>query len=239
MAIDPNHEDPPRALAIALMEENKLSEAESIIRDALRRLERSKCWQLHLLLARLFIQRGDESSEHEYYEESLKEIIKAIKLRESDPEPYFYAGIVRAKLQDYSGAYWNFKACLNRDKYHFEAERNARRVKNLLKTEGIRRKGLLAGYVILLISLMLLLLLWFFYFQTFFQTVKISETTLTVMTPILLGLVVVGFLLPELIQIKLPGLEAELVQPKETISSGPKANIGFGSSSPSVSSGPR
>jgi hypothetical protein len=57
---------------------------------------------------------------------------------------------------------------------------------------------------------------------------------------ILLGLIVVEFLLPELIKIKLPGgLEAELIQPKETISTGPKSDIGFGSSSPSISSGPR
>jgi hypothetical protein len=97
-----------------------------------------------------------------------------------------------------------------------------------------------AGYCILIVSLVFLLLLWFFYFQTFFQIVKISETTLTVMTPILLELIVVEFLLPELIKIKLPGgLEAELIQPKETISTGPKSDIGFGSSSPSISSGPR
>jgi hypothetical protein len=153
---------------------------------------------------------------------------------------YFFAGIARARLNDYSGAYRNFMACLNRDLYHFEADRNARRVKKrLAESAGIRRKGIIAGYVIIVCSLFLLLTLWFFYFQAFFRAAKVSETTLTVMTPILLGLVVVGFLLPELNRIKLPGMEAELIQPKDTISSGPKLDIGFGSYSPSISTGPR
>jgi tetratricopeptide (TPR) repeat protein len=240
MAIDPNHEEPPRALAIALMEQKSLGEAEKVIRAALRSIQRERCCQLHLTLGRLLIQRGDESGEADFYEEALKEIGQAIRLRTSDAEPYFFAGIARARLNDYSGAYRNFMACLNRDLYHFEADRNARRVKKrLAESAGIRRKGIIAGYVIIVCSLFLLLTLWFFYFQAFFPAAKVSETTLTVMTPILLGLVVVGFLLPELNRIKLPGMEAELIQPKDTISSGPKLDIGFGSYSPSISTGPR
>jgi len=53
------------------------------------------------------------------------------------------------------------------------------------------------------------------------------------MTPLLLGLLVVGLLLPNLNKLKLPGgFEAEIreLKTKENISSGPKGDIGFGSS---------
>jgi hypothetical protein len=51
---------------------------------------------------------------------------------------------------------------------------------------------------------------------------RVSETMLTVMTPLLLGMIVVGFMLPALIRLKFAGIEAELTQPKEVISAGLK-----------------
>jgi hypothetical protein len=59
---------------------------------------------------------------------------------------------------------------------------------------------------------------------------RVSETTLTVLTPLLLGMIVVGFLLPALIRLKFAGVEAELTQPKEVISTGPKGEVNIGGS---------
>ncbi len=76
------------------------------------------------------------------------------------------------------------------------------------------------------------------------QQFVVDQSMLTVMTPLLLGLVVVGLLLPNLNKLKLPGgFEAEIgeLKPKETkepVSSGPKGDIGFGSSLPVLSPGP-
>jgi hypothetical protein len=57
-------------------------------------------------------------------------------------------------------------------------------------------------------------------------------------SPILLALALVSFLLPWLVRLKLPGVEAELSQPQEKVSKGPSlASIGFGNTT--VSSGPR
>ena len=62
---------------------------------------------------------------------------------------------------------------------------------------------------------------------------------LTFMIPLLLGLLVVAVLLPSLNKLKLPGgFEAEISEKKEAISSGPKGDIGFGSSLPIISPGP-
>jgi hypothetical protein len=53
---------------------------------------------------------------------------------------------------------------------------------------------------------------------------------LTVMTPLLLGMIVVGFMLPALVRLKFAGVEAELTQPKEVISTGPKGEVSLGGS---------
>ena len=73
------------------------------------------------------------------------------------------------------------------------------------------------------------------------EELAVDKPTLTVITPILLGLMVIGLLLPNLNKIKLPGgIEADISEPKtRDISSGPKGEIGFGSSLPNISPGPR
>jgi tetratricopeptide (TPR) repeat protein len=73
------------------------------------------------------------------------------------------------------------------------------------------------------------------------EDLVVDKTILTVVTPILLGLMVIGLLLPNLNKIKLPGgIEAEVIEHKpNAISSGPKLEIGFGSSLPTISPGPR
>lgn len=48
---------------------------------------------------------------------------------------------------------------------------------------------------------------------------------LQVLTPMLLGLLLLSFLLPSLTKLKLAGLEAELSQPNEKISKGPTGRM--------------
>src|SRR6266404_526722 len=72
------------------------------------------------------------------------------------------------------------------------------------------------------------------------QELVVDSSMLTMMTPLLLGLLVVGLVLPNLTKLKLfSTFEAEIseVKPKE-ISSGPKGDIGFGSSLSIISPGP-
>ncbi len=72
------------------------------------------------------------------------------------------------------------------------------------------------------------------------QEVIVDRQMLTVYTPMLLGLFVIALLLPNLSKLKLfGGIEAEISEVKTEISSGPKGDIGFGSSLPIISPGPR
>ena len=87
-----------------------------------------------------------------------------------------------------------------------------------------------ASIFLAIIFLTQLIALWIFRLRT----EKITDTMLTVLVPILLGLIVVAVLLPWLSRLKMTGLEAELSEPtpKESLSSGPKGEIGFSSASP-------
>jgi tetratricopeptide (TPR) repeat protein len=230
--IDPQNSDSSKAMAIALMEDNKLVEAEKVLRNAIRVLDESKRWELHLTLCRLLTRIGDETNDLQFYEEALKEVSTAIHLKPRHPAPYFHGGIVRFKLEDYRNALNNFRRCLREDEHYLEAELNLRRVRSLLRKEKARsRASLFASSFLAIIFLTQLIALWILRFRT----EKITDMMLTVLVPILLGLMVVAVLLPWLSRLKMTGLEAELTEPapKESLSSGPKGEkIGFSAASP-------
>lgn len=225
--IDPTNEEAPRLLAGALMQTGEFNKAEEVLRDAiksmqLRRIDESKRWRLHLMLSRLLVNRGDMSNndrQFQFYKEALMEVNKAKHFNPKDPDPYFYRGVILCRFEDYGGAIKDFEDCLNKskqqNKQHLEAESWRRHVRSHLR--DIRSKSNFWGRVgIIIIAMVQLVALWFLYF-----TGKVMPTTLTIMLPILLGLTVLACLLPLLTKLKLPGLEAELSQPKEAICEGP------------------
>ena len=87
----------------------------------------------------------------------------------------------------------------------------------------MREGGLWYGRLALVATCMAMLVtLW-----AAFWIGKVKESTLLTLTPILLALIPVGFLLPLLTKLKLLGVEAELSQPKEKVSKGPTGEFGF------------
>jgi hypothetical protein len=62
----------------------------------------------------------------------------------------------------------------------------------------------------------------------FIFTNKVPPLTLSTLTPVLVGLVIVSFLMPSLIRLKLPGVEAELSASIRQVSSGPTGDEIFG-----------
>jgi len=233
---NPRDEEPLRALAIGLMRGGEYSEAGRVLRKALRQLDDSKRWRLHLTLSQLLTEVGDKNDDPDLYEEALKEIREAVSLNPEHAEPYFHAGVVRFKLEDYRGALRNFRLCLRKDPEHFDAERNMRLVQAFTKEERKRVRGsLYTGMAMGVVCVLLLIMLWVLYLRP--TNTRVTATMVITFSPVLLALALVAFLLPWLIKLKLPGVEAELSQPKERISRGPTGSIGFGT--PSAGSGPR
>src|SRR5438067_1212189 len=248
--IDPNSEGAQRALALTLIHSGKgaLDEAEKILRDAIRRMDKSKRWSLHLTLGQLLEKRGDETEDQRFYVEALSEINKTVALKDDESEPHFQAGMIRNKCGEYRAAIRSFERCLRIDKNNFIAERNIERIKSGLKEEKqkVTKWTRFGGISPSIVSFAVLAVLWWgFYHPGYFPEQgkgdHITPAMLITLTPILLGLIVVSFLLPALIRLKLAGLEVELSQPKlkETLAVGPKGEVGFGTSLPNISRGPR
>jgi formate-dependent nitrite reductase membrane component NrfD len=102
----------------------------------------------------------------------------------------------------------------------------------LTRSEALARSGHAIGVGITLISLAGLVFLWWKYLNEAGKNGDrlITSTMVMTLSPILLGFITIGFLLPWLIKLKLPGLEAELSQPRERVLARTTGNISVGGS---------
>jgi tetratricopeptide (TPR) repeat protein len=237
-AIDPTHSDPPRALAISLMESGKIVEAESVLRNAIRRFDEFKRWRLHLTLCQVLTRMAEESGDGQLFEEALKEVNVALRLQPQHADAHFHAGIVRFKLDDYRRSLKAFQRCLEADKGRVDAEINARRVRGLIQQEKVRSRAsavasFIVGFVVFLQLVAIWMLRWLYGAS---ESALVTTTMITVLVPVCLGLLVISVVLPWLSKLKLTGLEAELSEPKpkEALASGPKGEIGFGNASRTI-----
>jgi tetratricopeptide (TPR) repeat protein len=235
-ALDPTAEGPPRALAVALMRTQRFDDAEKVLRQALRRVDEAQRWRLHVTYCELLTRRGDEARDRRSYEEALKEVNSALRLRPSHPAPHFYAGLVRGKLQDYAKALQSFRRCLQEDPTWYEAELNAQQVQALLREDAMRSGSIWVGNGIAALCLVQLAVVW----VLLVVRGQTAEAGLLALIPTLVGLAIMASLLPWLIRLKLPGFEAELSQPqaKGVVTPEAKGEIGFRSPPLTISSGP-
>ena len=235
-ALDPAHPDPPRALAISLMEDGKIVEAEGVLRAAIRKLDEFKRWRLHLTLCQVLTRMGEATGNEQLFEEALREVNDALRLQPQHADVLFHAGIVRSKLQDYRGSLQTFQRCQQVDTSRIDAEINARRVRALLRTEKITsRASAVASVAVGIIVALQLVTIWML--RWLYGDALVTPTMTTILVPICLGLLIVSVVLPWLHKLKIAGFEAELSEPqaKEAFASGPKGEIGFGNVSRTIS----
>jgi len=221
--MDPSNPESFKALGIALTENKNFIEAEKVFRNAINLFDKKKCSGLHLALSQLLTTLGDQTNNSSFYEEALKEVHNAICIK-PDKECYFYNGILRYKLEDYKNSLISFNNCLRQDKKYLEAELNANRIKDLMRKEKTLIKSSRSSSVFLTsIFLMQLVFIWIVYFNT----TKITSGMVSVLVPVLSGLLIISVLLPWLSRFKLSGIEAELnnPNPKESLASGPKGEM--------------
>jgi inner membrane protein involved in colicin E2 resistance len=97
---------------------------------------------------------------------------------------------------------------------HIAAQRDLR-VIEIRRKESVKSNA--GSVAVAALAIGLLILIW----VAFFVSDQISEAIVLTMTPILVGLVVVAFLLPYLTSLKMPGLEATVAQRTEELFTGP------------------
>ncbi|WP_370963087.1 tetratricopeptide repeat protein [Amycolatopsis sp. cg9] len=235
LVIEPTRGAAAIGLSLALIKSpGDLLAAERVLRDALRRPNCDQPrWQLLVALARLLIGRGDETQRRDLHLEALSTARQAIELAANQPDPHYVAGVAAYKAGE-SGpqaqarpfyrrrALHHFRRCLHHDPEHIEA----RRVMALAEESlAITRNSLAGSATMIAVAGALLVTLWL----GFFLTGKVTTVVISTLTPILVGLVALGFVLPFLVRLKLPGgVEADLSASLNQVSSGPTGEVSIG-----------
>jgi tetratricopeptide (TPR) repeat protein len=235
--LDPHNDETYWALAISLMRADQYSEAERVLRGAIGRLDEVRRPRLLRLLSRVLVRFGDdEGKDQTRYDDALQQINSSIRIDSSDPEAYFCKGVILFKLEQYRSARASFEQCLRLDTNRFDATRNIQIVNARRKQERLQSMLTRWGpWILFVLSLAGVLYLWIAFFLGWNA---VDKSMLTFATPLLLGTAVIALLLPYLSKLKLPGgFEADISDLKRyELSMGPKGEIGFGSSLPTISS---
>ncbi|UKD56159.1 tetratricopeptide repeat protein [Amycolatopsis sp. FU40] len=233
--IDPANGSASLGLAVALMRSaGDFVEGEDVLQQALRR---NDCdlprWQLLMAVAKLLIERGDATQGRQFHADALARAQEAISLASKEAEPYFVAAVARYKLAESAGdfpakpmqrrkAIRDLRRCVKLDPGNVEARRSLQIMEESLR---ITRSSTAGSVVVVVVGIAALIALW----AAFFLSDKITGVMLTTLTPVLVGLMVVGLVLPFLIRLKLPGgVEADLSASIRQISSGPTGEETFG-----------
>lgn len=245
-AINPGAMEPVRALSVALAKGGDLIEAMRVLRTAIRSQEQSSSAPLRIALCRVLTELADKTEDPDLYVEALKEVRVAIAAQPNEPDAYFHAGVACYKQKEYRTARKFFKQCYDLDNNNFEAAQNMRKSKAIMLQElGRARIGVWVGSAVSIVCFALLLVLWWIYLRQPVPSTKeairqIDSTMLLTLSPILLALVFVALLMPWLSRLKFPGgVEAEITQPKEQISSGPTGPLTVDFGTANISEGPK
>jgi tetratricopeptide (TPR) repeat protein len=208
-----------------------LTDAEATLREALRRnVADQPAWQLHLALARLLIQTGDATQQSEFYASAVKDATAAIRLAAEQAEPYFVAGVAEQRLGNQTNnlrlqvlhrrhARGYFKKCEEKDPDHAETHHALRLLDQ--EIQAARGSGI-SAFALAGIATAILAVIW----VDFVWKHHVTAVMATTLTPIMVGLIAIGLLLPLLVRLKLPGgMEADLSASLDQVSPGPTGQV--------------
>jgi tetratricopeptide (TPR) repeat protein len=188
-----------------------------------------------MTLAWVLERLGADTGDEEHYERALREVAHAIRIDRDRPEVQFQAGTLRARVGELRGALRHFERCFELDPDNFEAERYAERLrKEIRKDRTVTQAGLVAGVVVGSAAGAQLALLWIF-----FLLHRVSGTMLATTIPVLLGLLVLAFVLPRVIEFSFGGVRAVLTAPAPAIARGPSGELNIVSAQPAIGTGSR
>ncbi|MEV0696722.1 tetratricopeptide repeat protein [Saccharopolyspora sp. NPDC050389] len=233
--LDPGNGTAAIGLARSVMRSSgDLVSAEEPLRYA---LDRSDCdlpkWRLQVELARLLVQRGDATGSEDLYLEALAVAREAIGSASDQAEPHFVAGVAAYKIGesgDVQLSSLHFRRAMRylRRVEKFDSRNSEAHRLRVLAQQRIRRarSSVVGSTALITVSLVMLALLW----SAFFLRYQVPTVLLGTLTPVLVAMVAIGFLLPLLVRLKLPGgLEADLSASLHQVSSGPTGEVTLGS----------
>jgi hypothetical protein len=197
------------------------------------------------------IQQGDSTQRTEMYEDALDFAIDSIREAPNDAAAYFLAGLAEFKLGESETSVYlrpwrrhrarsHLRQCVRLDPAHVEARRV---VRTLDRANRLTRPAAVGSTVLSALAIAVLVTMWVAMFAT---TSKVEPTMVVVLTPILIGLVAFGVVLPSIVRLRLPGgVEADLYASLSQLTTGPTGEdtvgpgrLSVGQRRPAISDGP-
>lgn len=241
--------------------------AEEILRGGLDAGPKDHRRDLHLLLARVLISRGDETKSRHFYQEALIEAraamdytgrrVPAIRHEHPGPsvtnshspvpathdsgDPWYLAAVACYRMSARGRAEGRAAGAIPRrdrherlaadflrtclDQNHNPRHREAAHLQAQLEDQRTVNPQAVAQWSIAVVAIALLVTLWI----GFLNSNRVSQNTLVILSPILIGLLVITSLLPFLERFKLPGVEADVRPPPGDLESPPPlADVSLG-----------
>lgn len=224
LRLEPNNFDGLHGLAVALLAAGGAPQAEALIQGSLDRFAGDRRVRLLLTLSRALVARFDNTGDSELLAKALNGVHQTRQLRPPTPESFFHEGVIQAKLGNYREALTAFLECQRLDGSWAEAGVNASNIK--LHIKGSRPDLRFAETKSWLIALLLVCQLGALWYLRMDDKSAVTDTMLTVLVPICLGLIIVAFLMPSLSKFSVTGVSVELTQaPTVAEAKGPKGVI--------------
>lgn len=219
-----------KSLTLALAAAGKAPEAEATARGALKWAQGSTRVSILLLLARVLIQRFEETKDRIFLVQAEREARATRPIRPATAEFFFLEGIINTKLERYGAAKAAFKRCTELDPFWTQAEINHSLVAMVITDERRRfRNPEFKSWLIFSIIFLQFIALWIArIYEVRTGTKVLDETAMAVLLPVLLGLMIVAFVLPSLTKFSLSGLAVEMESSVKTVEAkGPTGKIDF------------
>jgi tetratricopeptide (TPR) repeat protein len=195
-----------RGSALTLARMGSFSDACILLHAGLSTVPSRDAWQVRLALAQVLVQAGLEMKDQDVFLEALEEAERANQERKGSKEICFIAGIAAARVNDYRKAEGYFQEVVKLDSLDLRAKRSLRLVQTLTTR---RKRGEIVTptvkWVLFGLVFLQIIALWLDFPR------KIGEIQFAALLPVFMGLMLVVFFLPRLIELKLPGgFEAKL-----------------------------
>jgi tetratricopeptide (TPR) repeat protein len=224
LRLEPKNLDGVCGLAIVRLATGRAVEAESVIREGLGWAGGDRRVHLLLILSRALVGRFDETGDADVLAKALNALHQTRQLRQPTAESYFQEGVVQARLGNHQEAMAAFVECQRLDASRTEAGVNASSIR--LHVKGTRPGLRFAEMKSWLVALLLVLQLGALWYLRMQSVLVVTDTMLTVLVPICLGLVIVAFLMPSLSKFSVTGVAVELAEaPSTPETKGPKGII--------------
>jgi tetratricopeptide (TPR) repeat protein len=240
--------DPPSVraaigLARALAEQGQEGEAENVLREALDLCDarrKGRQWRLHVGLAWLLARQGTDRQDSDLLSKAYEEAQTAVERAPGKKGEARYAAAMVQLRRAAMERVPTRKQLLIRSarKYLKEAADDYPDARRYLDLLGSGRDPVdavtLGGLALLVVSILVLIVMW----TAFLTGDKVSATTVSADTPVLVGLVAVSAVFRELTKLKVPGFEADLQPAARPDITGPTGDDSFGPGRLSVPVGP-